>query len=163
MPNQLSGLKARIRPTAYRLFGVLPNRVRRAVIKAATPSFTVGALAVLHDADEVLFVRQLHRPGLSLPGGLLKKGEPARLALVRELAEEVGLDPAGLSAVPDTAHVDPARRRVDLIWTLKVSRRTLAAQAGAEVSSVAWRAVSDSELTPQTVEILTAIASRLPG
>ena len=163
MPNQLNGLKARIRPSAYRLFGVLPHRVRRGLIKAITPSFTVGALAVLHDAGEVLFVRQLHRPGLSLPGGLLKKGEPARRALVRELAEEVGLDPAGLAPVPDTAHVDPGRRRIDLIWMLEVSRRTLAAQAGSEVSSVAWRSVHDSELTPQTIEILTGIASRLPG
>ncbi len=153
---------SKARPTAYRVFGVLPPRVRRGLVRLATPSFTVGALVLLHDGDQVLFVRQLHRPGLSLPGGLLKRGEAGRTGLLRELAEEVGLDPAGLDSAPDTAHVDAPRTRVDLIWIKAVSQRQLAAQAGAEVSSVAWRTIDDAEITPLTQEILAGVRSRLP-
>ncbi len=158
----MSKVKNRLRPTVYRVFGVLPPRVRRSVVKLVTPSFTVGAIVVLHDGEDVLFVRQLHRPGLSLPGGLLKGGESGRTALLRELAEEVGLDPRGLGPAPDTAHVDAARKRVDLVWVLAVSRPTLAARPGAEVSSVAWRRIDDDELNPLSVEIVAGIRSRLP-
>ena len=42
--------------------------------------------------DSVLLVRVWHGPGSwSLPGGGLKKGETARAAAVREVAEETGL------------------------------------------------------------------------
>jgi 8-oxo-dGTP pyrophosphatase MutT (NUDIX family) len=158
---RLSGINSRARRIAYTCFGHLPPRVRRGVVGVVAPSFTVGALAVICDGDEVLFVTSLHRPGLALPGGLLKKGDAARAALDRELSEELGISPAGLSTTPDTAHVDPSRTRVDLIYFLRVDRRELLPTVGSEVVSYEWRRVDDPALTPQTREIFTAIADRI--
>lgn len=156
-------LRSRARHTAYSVFGHLPPRLRRGIVGVLTPSFTVGAVAVVQDGDLVLFVRQLHRAGLALPGGLLKKGEPARAALVRELTEELGADWSGIGLVPDTAHVDPGRTRVDLIFFLGADRSSFDLTPGSEVTSFEWRPLDDPELTPQTREILTGIADRIPG
>lgn len=142
---------------------MLPPRVRRAVVGAVTPSFTVGALAVLHDGDSILFVTQLHRPGLALPGGLMKKGERPRSALDRELAEELGLRDIKFAEVPDTAHVDPGKTRVDLLFFAAVDRSTVTPRPGSEVLSFQWCTARDPELTPQTQQILTAVVSRLSG
>jgi ADP-ribose pyrophosphatase YjhB (NUDIX family) len=160
--QSLRRAQSRTRGLAYTVFGHLPPRVRRGVVGVVAPSFTVGALAVIHDGDEVLFVSALHRPGLALPGGLLKKGEPAREALAREVHEELGIDTAGFAATPDTAHVDPAKTRVDLIYFLHVDRATFAPRVGSEVLSFEWRSVRHDGLTPQTKEIIAAIAGRLP-
>ena len=157
-----TSLRARARRTAYRAFGKLPPRVRRGVVGVVAPSFTVGALAVLYDGDAILFVTQLHRPGLSLPGGLLKKGEQARTALARELHEELGLRGIAFADVPDTAHVDPGKTRVDLLFFVAVDRATVTPRPGYEVLSFQWSTVQDPELTPQTKEILAAVAARLP-
>ncbi|SDO33242.1 NUDIX domain-containing protein [Nakamurella panacisegetis] len=156
------GLRSRVRSAAYSAFGYLPPRVRRGIVGVVAPSFTVGALGVIHDGDLVLFVRQQHRPGLALPGGLLKKGEPARRALVRELAEELGADASGFAAAPDTAHVDPGKTRVDLIFFCAADRATMALTPAAEVLSFEWRRIDDVELTPQTREILASVGDRIP-
>lgn len=161
-PSALSKVKSGLRTTAYSVFGKLPPRVRRGLVGALTPSFTVGALAIVHDGPDILFVRQLHRPGLALPGGLMKKGEPARTALARELTEEIGIDVTALAPSPDTAHIDAARKRVDLIWFLPVDRATMQVTAGSEVLDAQWRRADDGELTPLTVEILAGISTRLP-
>jgi 8-oxo-dGTP diphosphatase len=160
--NPARTVLARVRPLAYKTFGILPPRLRRGIVGVLAPSFTVGALAVLHDGDKILFVRQLHRPGLALPGGLLKRGEPARDGLARELSEELDIDPTGLAPAPDTAHVDPSKTRVDLIWLLALDRQQVQLSPGNEVLSYEWRDRADAELTPQTREILQGIASRLP-
>jgi 8-oxo-dGTP diphosphatase len=154
--------RVRARRFAYQAFGRLPPRVRRGVVGVVTPSYTVGALAVLHDGPDILFVTQLHRLGLSLPGGLLKKGEQARSALTRELAEELGLRGVGFGDAPDTAHVDPGKTRVDLLFFAAVDRATVTPRPGAEVLSFQWRTAQDPELTPQTQEILAGVAGRLP-
>jgi 8-oxo-dGTP pyrophosphatase MutT (NUDIX family) len=156
-------VRRHVRRVAYQAFGKLPPRVRRGVVGVVAPSFTVGALAVLHDGAEILFVTQLHRPGLSLPGGLLKKGEAARSALARELAEELGLPGLPFADAPDTAHVDPGKTRVDLVFFAAVDRTAVAPVPGSEVLAFHWRTAQDPELTPQTQEILAAIAGRLPG
>ena len=157
------GLKSRVRKVAYSAFGYLPPRLRRSIVGVVAPSFTVGALGVIHDGDLVLFVRQLHRPGLALPGGLLKKGEPARRALVRELAEELGADASGFPSNPDTAYVDPGKTRVDLIFFCAADRSTITLKPASEVVGFEWRKIDDVELTPQTREILVGIGDRIPG
>ena len=128
--GKLNQAKSKARSAAYTAFGHLPPRIRRGLVGVVAPSFTVGALAVVHDGDRFLFVTQLHRPGLSLPGGLLKKGEEPRSALARELSEELGLDSSGFAATPDTAHVDAGKKRVDLIFFLDADRSTLTPKVG---------------------------------
>lgn len=156
-----SRARTRARRAAYTVFGHLPPWVRRSLVGVVAPSYTVGALAVLTDGDMVLFVTQVHRPGLSLPGGLLQKGEAPRTALARELAEELSLDPSGIPGTPDTAYVDPAKTRVDLIFFVPADRKALTPVVGAEVLSYEWRRTDDPALTPQTREILQAIDTRM--
>ena len=88
-----------MRKMALGLFRRLPRRVRRFIIHAATPSYTVGAVAVLRRSDgRIALVEQRHSPGWALPGGLLSRRESASAALVREIVEELGIlfDPAAL-------------------------------------------------------------------
>jgi 8-oxo-dGTP diphosphatase len=63
-----------VKKTAFALFRRLPASLRRAVIHLLTPSYTVGAVAVLRRTDgRVAFVDQRHSPGWALPGGLLAR------------------------------------------------------------------------------------------
>jgi ADP-ribose pyrophosphatase YjhB (NUDIX family) len=47
--------------------------------------------AVFNDRGQVLLVRHRYQPGWRLPGGGVARGEPPQAAILRELAEEVGL------------------------------------------------------------------------
>lgn len=52
---------------------------------------THGALVAIWCEEELLLVETSYRRSWSLPGGGIERGETARQAAVRELAEEVGL------------------------------------------------------------------------
>src|SRR5690242_18720529 len=102
------------RRTAMVAFRLMPGPLRRAAVRAGTPSYTVGAVALLrHEDGRVLFVDQRHSGGWALPGGLMRRGECPDDAVVREVQEEVGvqLDAAALP-VP-VAAVNARVRRVD--------------------------------------------------
>ena len=69
-----------------------PRRVGRAAVRATTPSYRVGVVAVAVRPDgRVLLVDQSYVEGWSLPGGDLRRGESLRDGLARELREELGL------------------------------------------------------------------------
>lgn len=114
-------LPAPINRIGLNLFRRLPPPIRRRVVGAGTPNFTVGALLLLRDGDDrILLVRQRHTNGWSLPGGLLESGETPEAALVREVGEELTmtLDPGWLTPAVPHALVDPQSRRVDIVFTL---------------------------------------------
>ncbi len=119
-------------------FPRLPRPLRRAVVRVLSPSFTVGCVLVLRDGDRMLLLEQRHHDELTLPGGLLRRGEDPRTALHREVCEEIGLDVD--AALPATAVVDAEARRVDLVFTARLDGPADAVRPDLdEAVGVTWR------------------------
>jgi 8-oxo-dGTP diphosphatase len=144
-----------------RVFRRLPRPVRRLVIRAVTPSYTVGAVLVLQRADgAILMVEQRHSPGWALPGGLLRRGEMPSEGLVREVAEEIGvdLDPAQLP-LPYSV-LAPRVRRIDIVYVI-ADGDALRPRRGAdedEVIGVGWFALDSlPELNDAALDILQGV------
>lgn len=120
---------------ALTVFRWLPAPARRGLVRAGTPGYTVGAvLAVVHEGS-VLVLRQPHRSGWSLPGGLLGRGEAPHRGVERELLEETGLRVR--VGLPVTTQVDPAVRRVDVVYRLRVDHRPRV-RPGGEAVEARW-------------------------
>lgn len=127
---------------ALRVFRHLPAPVRRGLVRAGTPGFTVGAVCLLERDGRLLMLRQPHRHGWSLPGGLLDRGESAADAVVREVREELGLTIE--VGRPVTVVVDSPLRRVDVVFRVAVVG-DIGEQAGGEAEAARW-------LLPEEVE-----------
>lgn len=128
-------LRRRAYTAALLAFRRLPSPLRRFLVAVGTPAFTVGAVCAVEHGDHLLFLRQPHRPGWSLPGGLLDRGESPRAAVVRELREETGLEvEVGL---PVTTQVNARVRRVDVIYRISVEERP-AVRPGGEATEARW-------------------------
>ena len=100
---------------ALRIFGQLPTSARRRIVRAVSPSFTVGAMCIIErDDGALLLVRHTYRERWGVPGGLLRKGEDVEDGARREVHEEVGLmiELLGEPAVV----VDAEPQRVDVIF-----------------------------------------------
>jgi 8-oxo-dGTP diphosphatase len=103
-----------VQQLALRVFGKLPRRVRRQLVRWGAPSYTVGALCVIRRTDgRILLVSQSYRGGWGLPGGLAARGEAVHDAVQREVREEVGLE---VVLGPPTVVVEPVPRRVDVVF-----------------------------------------------
>jgi ADP-ribose pyrophosphatase YjhB (NUDIX family) len=120
---------------ALRVFRHLPAPVRRGLVRAGTPGFTVGAVCLLERDGRLLMLRQPHRHGWSLPGGLLDRGESAADAVVREVREELGLTIE--VGRPVTVVVDSPLRRVDVVFRVAVVG-DIGEQAGGEAETARW-------------------------
>ncbi len=145
-----------MRRRAYRLalesFRRLPARARRIVVRAGTPSYTVGAVCAVVRDDTVLLLRQRHRDGWTMPGGLLDRGEDCDAAMRRELAEELRLevDPG----LPVTTLVDPVARRVDIVYRIEAYDGIEPRPRG-EAIEAAWVRAGDLRAdSGETVQIL---------
>jgi ADP-ribose pyrophosphatase YjhB (NUDIX family) len=145
------------------LFRLLPSPLRRLAVHAGTPSYTVGAVALIRREDgRVLLVEQRHSDGWALPGGLVRRHEPPAVALVREVAEEVGID-LDVEALPvPVAAVDPRARRVDIVYVIDAPPGAHAtSEDEAEVRRVGWYSLDDlPAISTPTVDILDAIRAR---
>ncbi len=119
----------------------MPAPVRRTIVRAATPGFTVGAVLVLVHDGRVLALSQPHRVGWSLPGGLLDAGEPPHRGVEREVREETGLRVR--VGLPLTTQVNAVRRRVDVVYRVEVRSAPHVAPGG-EAVAARW-------LTPEEV------------
>jgi 8-oxo-dGTP diphosphatase len=132
---------------ALRLFRRLPSWVRLVVVRAITPSFTVGAICVVERADGALLcVRHSYRRRWGFPGGLLQRGESPHDGGPREVLEEVGLD-VELVGEPAVV-VDPDPRRVDVVFRARP-------RPGADLDALAPR-------SPEIVELRWFPPDELP-
>jgi 8-oxo-dGTP diphosphatase len=71
-----------------------PNWMRRIFLRVLNPSFMVGAMALIQDAQgRMLVVEHTYRRDVpwGLPGGWLKHAESPERGLTREVLEETGL------------------------------------------------------------------------
>jgi 8-oxo-dGTP diphosphatase len=152
-----------VKKAAFEAFRRLPGPLRRAAVHAVAPSYTVGAVAVLRRPDgRIVFVDQRHSGGWALPGGLLRRGEPAAEALVREVCEEIGLDLQATPLPVPLAAVSARVRRVDVVFVIDVPDTAVARAAdAAEVRGVEWFALDAlPDVTEPTLEILRAVRLR---
>ena len=120
---------------ALSVYRRLPRRVRLALLRTFAPTHTVGSLCFLEHDGHLLMLRQVHRRGWTLPGGLVDRGEDASQAAVREVREETGLEiRVGL---PLTVVVDPRSRRVDVLFYVPVDTRPVVVP-DSEALEAAW-------------------------
>jgi ADP-ribose pyrophosphatase YjhB (NUDIX family) len=163
MPDIIAKLRRHGYAVVLTAFRWLPAPLRRGLVRAGTPSFTVGAVCIIDHEGTLLVLRQPHRQGWTLPGGLVDRGERASDAAMREVFEETSLRVD--VGVPLTVQVNPHVRRVDVIYRITVDSRP-SARAGGEASEVRW--LRPDEILPRadgpTREILELLARvALPG
>jgi 8-oxo-dGTP diphosphatase len=100
---------------ALQVYRRLPVGFRRRIVRAVSPSFTVGAMCFIErDDGALLLVRHSYRDRWGVPGGLLQKGEDVGEGARREVREEVGLDVQLLGEPAVVVDADP--QRVDVIF-----------------------------------------------
>lgn len=156
--TRLGALRRRAETAALLGFRRLPGRVQRSLVRAGTPSYTVGAVCLIEHDGEVLLLWQPHRRGWSLPGGLLERGETPHEAVAREVSEEVGLriDPGDVCAV----RVYAATQQVDVIYRVQVDERPTLRLA-TEARKAQWCAPQElTETDGDTRAILETVRSR---
>jgi ADP-ribose pyrophosphatase YjhB (NUDIX family) len=149
-----------VRKSALALFRQLPRPVRRFIIHTATPSYTVGAVAVLRRSDGcIALVEQRHSLGWALPGGLLARGEAAADGLVREIVEELGIVLSAAALPLPYAAVNPHARRVDVVYFIDAPDGIgLRSEDDVEVTGVGWFRLDELPATSEpTAEILRAV------
>ncbi len=98
-----------------RVFRALPEPVRQRAVRAASPSYTLGAQARIEREDgRVLLVKAAYRWRWGMPGGLMDAGESPEEAVIREVKEETGLD---VVVEPDPiVLVETSMQRVNFIY-----------------------------------------------
>lgn len=143
---------------AYAIFTRLPKRLRKRVVRAITPNYTVGAVVLLRDdKDRLLMLRQPPGLGWSLPGGLLDRREEAIEAAARELREETGIRLAldRFTAVHPAALVNPRTQQVDVVFTATIEPGTELHTDPVEVIEAGWFALDGlPPLTRPTANLL---------
>ena len=121
------------------------------------PEVCVGALAV--EEGQILLVRRANEPGRgqwSLPGGRVEAGEAIVAAVVREFAEETGLDCVCGSLVGWVERMDVNHHFVILDFCVDVISRH-PPKAGTDSLEVAWVPVNELpnwELVDGLIEFL---------
>lgn len=153
--TSISALRRKAYTAALLGFRHLPPVIRRNLVRAGTPGYTVGAVCAIEHDGHVLFLRQPHRAGWSLPGGLLDRGESSADGVIREIREETRL----LVEVgePVATQVHPDVRRVDVIYRIEVDTRP-GVVVGGEAKGFRWMRPEDvPEVDDATERILTAL------
>lgn len=152
-----------LRRTALRVFKRLPAGPSQQIVRFVSPTWTIGAIALIEYDERILALRQTHRKGLSLPGGLLDHGEIPADAVAREVQEETGLriDPGDVSATV----FDARMKHCDVIFRVRCDHEPQV-RVASEATSYSWVRLADwpTERDTPTERILDAVrASREPS
>ena len=101
---------------------------------------THGALVALWHQRQVLLVAASYRRELSLPGGWINRGETARMAAQRELAEELGLQVEANALGEPWAFTEHSAGGVNTvtIFTAELAVRPMLKVDGLEILSCLW-------------------------
>lgn len=152
----LSVLRRKAGTAALVGFRMMPGPVKRALVRAGTPNYTVGAAALIEHEGEVLMLWQPHRHGWTLPGGLLSRGERPDEAVRREVAEETGLDIE--PGDPLAVGVHPETQQIDVIYRVRTSVRPQVDLATEARKAQWWRVDELTETDLDTRRILALVA-----
>ncbi|HEX6417011.1 MAG TPA: NUDIX domain-containing protein [Acidimicrobiales bacterium] len=149
-----------------RVWRRVPRGLRQRIVRAFTPSFTVGAACVIERGDgSILLVRLSYRDKWGLPGGLLERHEEVATCARREVLEEVGLE-VDLVGEPAVV-VDSRPQRVDVVFRARPAQGADAAAVrprSVEVLETAWFPAGDlPPLQHEAVSALIALASSALG
>ena len=109
----------------------------------SVPQVCVGAVAV--DDDRLLLVRRGHGPAAgvwSIPGGRVERGETLAEAVLRELAEETGLDGVCDELVGWVERIDDDHHFVILDFRVSVLEAADPV-AGSDAAEAAWVPLCD--------------------
>lgn len=144
-----------------RVFRVLPNRVRRWLVRLGTPKYTVGAICIVVRRDgAILLVRHSYVSRWGTPGGLLKRREAVELAAVRETFEEVNLH-VELVGEPSVV-VEALPRRVDVVFLARPAQDAPlddVRPSSPEITAAQWFLPHElPDLQPETVTALVSLA-----
>jgi ADP-ribose pyrophosphatase YjhB (NUDIX family) len=150
-----------MRKSALTVFRQLPDPLRRLVVHTATPSYTVGAVAILRRASDgrLALVEQRHSLGWALPGGLLQRGETSAQGLSREVGEELGIRVDPLTLPVPFAVVNSRVRRVDVVYFVDApADARLRSEDEVEVTGIGWFALDALPMISEpTADILRAV------
>ncbi|RNI19908.1 NUDIX hydrolase [Flexivirga caeni] len=152
MPSRQPGGLHRL---GLRILRRSPTRLTFALIRATSPTFTMGAIALIEWDGKLLALRQLHRSGVSLPGGLVEKGEDPATAVAREVLEETGIrvDPGDVFATTFETRL----RHIDVIFRVVCDREPVVV-VGSEATSYEWLALDRwTDVDRATQRILHAL------
>src|SRR6185437_4385097 len=107
-----------------------------------SPLITVVAAAIV-EQGRLLVVSKQAAPGVFyLPGGKPEPGEDAQATLLRELDEELGVRPHGLTRLADF-HGTAALEQAPMLMTVFAATLAAPPRPAAELAGLAWTTGSD--------------------
>jgi 8-oxo-dGTP diphosphatase len=118
-----------------------------------------GAMVAVYVGSALLVVRSSYRPGWSLPGGGIERGETPEEAARRELAEEIGLVAARLSPAGIICGDWDGRRDRVHVFELRLAHLPALHLDNREI--IAARLVEPAEL--ETITMTGPLAAYLDG
>jgi len=137
----------------------LALRLQNLVQSVLSPVSYAVAGAVIDDRGRVLLVRHSYKTGLQLPMGGVDRGEPASLAVLRELREEIGL--VGGEASLFAVYTRRGGLVTNVIVLYRITGATIEFQPNWEVRQIEFvdPAAPPPECTPDTCRRLEELGA----
>jgi len=117
----------------------VPNPVLERLVRAGSPSYTLGSMCRVEHDGHVLLVETEYRRGWGYPGGLVDRRENPDIGVRREVREEVGLE---IEIVGEpVVIIDAGARLVDFLYRARLAEGVAASDAhpaSVEITKVRW-------------------------